>query len=39
MLRAARAAEADLPLDALYALADRLGALANRIGTATGPRH
>lgn len=39
MLRAARAAEADLPVDALYALADRLGALANRIGTATGPRH
>ena len=35
-LRAARAAEADLPVENLWALADRLGELASRMGTGSG---
>lgn len=38
LLRRARTAEVDLPAATLQALADRLGALAGRIGAETGPR-
>ncbi len=37
-LRAARAAEVDFPVETLWALADRLGALASRTGADSAPR-